>query len=61
MVCVCLGWPFVVPILAQTYTDPSSSDIAKESAVIVFKAVHQFGGVVIGEHIDPYINHNMAL
>jgi len=46
-----LRWPFVVPILAQTYTDPSSSDIAKESAVIVFQAVHQLGGVVIGEHI----------
>lgn len=46
-----LRWPFVVPMLAQTYTDPSSSDIAKESAVIVFQAVHQLGGVVIGEHI----------
>ena len=46
-----LRWAFVVPVLAKTYTDPSASDIAKESAVIVFQAVHQYGGVVLGEHI----------
>jgi hypothetical protein len=46
-----LRWTFVVPILAKTYTDPTASDSAKESAVIVFQAVHQYGGVVLGEHI----------
>ena len=46
-----LRWTFVVPVLAKTYTDPSASDIAKESAVIVFQAVHQYGGVIVGEHI----------
>lgn len=46
-----LRWTFVVPILAKTYTDPSASEIAKESAVIVFQAVHQYGGVILGEHI----------
>lgn len=46
-----LRWTFVVPVLAKTYTNPSASDIAKESAVIAFQAVHQYGGVVLGEHI----------
>ncbi len=46
-----LRWTFVVPVLAKTYTDPNASAIAKESAVIVFQAIHQYGGVVLGEHI----------
>lgn len=45
-----LRWTFVVPVLAKTFTDPSASDIAKETAVIVFQTVHQYGGVVVGEH-----------
>lgn len=46
-----LRWTFVVPILATTYTDPGSSQAAKDSAAVVFEAVHQYGGVIIGEHI----------
>jgi hypothetical protein len=46
-----LRWTFVVPGLAATYTDPAATATAKESAVIVFQAVHQYGGVVLGEHI----------
>lgn len=46
-----LRWTFVVPVLAGTYTDPTASAATKESAVIVFQAVHQYGGVVLGEHI----------
>jgi hypothetical protein len=46
-----LRWTFVVPVLAKTYTAPSASEIAKESVVIIFQAVHQYGGVVLGEHI----------
>lgn len=45
-----LRWTFVVPVLADLYTD--SPDAATKAAVIVtFKAVHQYGGVVLGEHI----------
>jgi hypothetical protein len=46
-----LRWPFVVPVLAKTYTDPSASATTKEAAVVVFQAIHQYGGVVLGEHI----------
>lgn len=46
-----LRWTFVVPVLARTYADPLASDAAKGSAAIVFQAVHQYGGVVLGEHI----------
>ena len=46
-----LRWTFVVPILSGIYTDPAASAATKESAIIVFRAVHQYGGVVLGEHI----------
>jgi len=46
-----LRWTFVVPVLARIYTDPTATAAAKESAVMVFQAVHQYGGVVLGEHI----------
>jgi Domain of unknown function (DUF4386) len=46
-----LRWTFVVPPLAATYVDPTTSVTAKESATIVFQAIHQYGGVVLGEHV----------
>lgn len=46
-----LRWTFVVPGLAAIYTAPGASAAAKESAVVVFQAIHQYGGVVLGEHI----------
>ena len=46
-----LRWTFVVPVLARAYTDPTAGAATKESGVIVFQAVHQYGGLVLGEHI----------
>ena len=46
-----LRWTFVVPILAKIYADPTSSNATKEAVAVVFQAVHQYGGVVLGEHI----------
>lgn len=46
-----LRWPFVVSVLANLYTAPTSSDATKETATVIFQAIHQYGGVVIGEHI----------
>jgi hypothetical protein len=46
-----LRWPFVVPVLARLYTDPQSTLATREAAGAVFQAVHQYGGVVLGEHI----------
>jgi hypothetical protein len=42
---------FVVPALAQVYTSPASSDSTRAAAVVAFQTIHQYGGVVIGEHM----------
>ena len=45
-----LRWVFVVPVIANNYTstsDPTIKEIAKSS----FQTIHQFGGVMIGEHL----------
>lgn len=44
-----LRWTFVVPVLADYYA--TGNDTAKEAAIIAFKVVHQYGGVVLGEHL----------
>jgi hypothetical protein len=45
-----LRWTFVVPVLADTFT--GSTGPATRSAVIVaFKTIHQFAGVMLGEHL----------
>jgi hypothetical protein len=46
-----LRWPFVVPVLARLYTAPEATAATREAVIAVFQAVHQYGGVVIGEHI----------
>jgi len=46
-----LRWVFVVPVIAATYTNPTSSEAAKEAALVAFQVVHQYGGVVLGEHL----------
>ncbi|MFN8444080.1 MAG: DUF4386 domain-containing protein [Caldilineaceae bacterium] len=48
-------WVFVVPGLAQLYTDPNSSEAVRAAAIVTFQAVHQYGGVVIGEHISQFM------
>ncbi|MDP1715221.1 MAG: DUF4386 domain-containing protein [Anaerolineales bacterium] len=46
-----LRWVFVVPIISRLYTDPSTASATKESLSALFMAVHQYGGVILGEHI----------
>jgi hypothetical protein len=46
-----LRWPFVVPVLARLYTTPEATTATREAILAVFQAVHQYGGVVLGEHI----------
>ncbi len=45
-----LRWVFVVPVLASSYIN-TENRATKESVTIVFKAIHQFGGVLLGEHL----------
>ncbi|HEY6978050.1 MAG TPA: DUF4386 domain-containing protein [Chitinophagaceae bacterium] len=45
-----LRWVFVVPVIANTYI--GTTDIAtREAAIVSFKTIHQFVGVLLGEHI----------
>ena len=45
-----LRWVFVVPVLADAYV--SSNDVATKAATkISFQTIHQFAGVLLGEHI----------
>ncbi|MEI9945141.1 MAG: DUF4386 domain-containing protein [Chitinophagaceae bacterium] len=45
-----LRWVFVVPVLANNYVT-ATSDVAQQSAITSFQTIHQFGGVLLGEHI----------
>jgi hypothetical protein len=42
-------WPFLVPVLARTYADPTSSEARREATVVVFDSFHRYLGVGVGE------------
>ncbi len=45
-----LRWTFVLPVLADSYVH--ATDEATKAAVVVgFKTIHQFAGVLLGEHL----------
>jgi Domain of unknown function (DUF4386) len=44
-----LRWTFVVPVLATNFLN--GNDMAKEASKIAFQVIHQYGGIVLGEHI----------
>jgi hypothetical protein len=46
-----LRWSFLVPTLANLYTDENTADTQKSSLEIIFKAFHELFGVGIGEHL----------
>ena len=49
-----LRWVFVVPVIADNYVtsaDPVIKEIAKNS----FQTFHQFGGVLLGEHLGQLL------
>lgn len=45
-----LRWTFVVPVLADTFVH-ATDETTKIAAIISFKTIHQFGGVILGEHL----------
>ncbi|MGH7606310.1 MAG: DUF4386 domain-containing protein [Gemmatimonadales bacterium] len=49
-----LRWTFVVPVLARTYVT-TAEPAARAAVTATFQAVHQFGGVVLGEHIGQLL------
>src|SRR5688572_7305754 len=46
-----IRWPFLVPSLADIYTDPGSTQATRDSVAVVFQAFHRYAGVAIGEHL----------
>jgi hypothetical protein len=45
-----LRWTFVVPVLAKAFVS-ASDEATKAAAMIAFKTIHQYGGVILGEHL----------
>jgi len=45
-----LRWTFVVPMLASGYCNATEA-ATRESLIISFKTLHQFAGVLLGEHV----------
>lgn len=44
-----LRWTFVVPVLANNFV--AGTEMAKEANKVAFQVIHQYGGVILGEHI----------
>lgn len=45
-----LRWTFVVPVLANTFVT-ATDEPTKVAAIVAFQTIHQFGGVMLGEHL----------
>ena len=46
-----LRWVYLVPSLARTHADPSIEPGQREASLAVFRAMHQYLGVGVGEHL----------
>lgn len=44
-------WTFVVPYLAETWTDPATTATGREAVVVALEVVHRFLGGAVGEHL----------
>jgi hypothetical protein len=44
-------WVFLVPALAATSTDPSSSEATRAAVGVVFDAFNRYAGIAVGEHL----------
>jgi hypothetical protein len=50
-----LRWVFVIPVLTRLFTDPTTDSVTKAAIPAVFIAVHQYGGVILGEHLGQFL------
>jgi Domain of unknown function (DUF4386) len=44
-------WVFLVPALAATNADPSSSEATRAAVGVVFDAFNRYAGIAVGEHL----------
>lgn len=45
-----LRWTFVVPVIADSFVS-ATDEGTKTAAIMAFKTIHQFAGVLLGEHL----------
>lgn len=50
-----LRWVLVVPWLAGAFASASTSANSKETLLLIFEAVHRYGGMVIGEMVGQLL------
>lgn len=50
-----LRWVLVVPALAGAYVDPDASAATRSAVLVVFDAVHRFGGALLGELVGQLL------
>lgn len=46
-----IRWTFLVPSLASSYLDPSTSEFTRAAIEVTFNAFNQYAGVGLGEHL----------
>ena len=46
-----IRWPFLVPYLARTASDPDATPARKEAVEVVFQSFNRYLGVGVGEHL----------
>jgi Domain of unknown function (DUF4386) len=46
-----LRWSYLVPSLARSYADVTASSAVRETDAAIFRAMHRYAGVGIGEHL----------
>jgi hypothetical protein len=46
-----IRWPIVVPLLARRYLDARATQGQRDSAEVIFDALHRYLGVGVGEHL----------
>lgn len=56
-----MRWPFVVPLLARRYVDLNATQGQRESAELVFDALHRYLGVGVGEHLGYLLTGSWTL
>jgi hypothetical protein len=44
-------WPFMVPWLATTYVNPTSTEAMRAAVEVTFNAFNQYAGLGVGEHL----------
>lgn len=50
-----LRWVLVVPPLASQFADPQASAATRDAVVVVFDAVHRYGGSLLGEMLGQLL------